>query len=50
MNTAATAIAITDVFLAIMAPLHRAIGRKVHAATPAGSAVLSILLSGTYLA
>ena len=49
MNTAATAVAITEVFLAIMAPLQRASDRKVHAAAPARCAVLSILLSGTYL-
>jgi hypothetical protein len=50
MNTAATTVAITEFFLAIMAPLQRAIDRKVHAATPARCAVSSILLSGTYLA
>ena len=49
MNTAATAVAIVEVFLAIMAPLQRPIYRKVHAAAPARCAVLSILLSGTYL-
>ena len=49
MNMAATTIAITEVLLAIMAPLHRAIGGKVHAAARAGCAVLSILLSGTYV-
>jgi hypothetical protein len=49
MNTAATTVAITEFFLAIMAPLQSAIDRKVHAATPAHCAVLSILQRGTYL-
>ena len=49
MNAAATTIAINEVLLAIMAPLQRAIGGKVHAAAPAGCAVLSVLLRNTYL-
>ena len=50
MNTAATTVAITEFFLAIMAPLQRAIGRKVHAAAPARCGMLSVLYTGTYMA
>jgi hypothetical protein len=48
MNAAATTIAINEVLLAIMAPLQRAIRGKVHAAAPAGFAVLSVSARDSY--
>ena len=49
MNTAATTVAITKFFLAIMAPLQWAVGGKDDAAARDHGVALRVLQRGTYL-